>query len=262
MRKTTLYIKDMDCPCEENIIKMKLAGFKVSKTSADFEKRHFTIIHQDNEDEILRAIDSLNLNSSLLSSCIVDDDFLKSNSSEKTLLVYVLAINFAFFILEMTFGLLSSSMGLVADSLDMLSDSLVYIMALFVVGRSILLQKRVAFLSGVFQIFLAFVGVVEVVRRALNNAYDIDYKFMIIISFFALIANYICLKLLSKSSSDRPHIKASMIFTSNDIMINLGVILAGILVVLTGSNIPDLIIGSIVFVLVCKGAFNILSLSR
>ena len=56
--------------------------------------------------------------------------------------------------------------------------------------------------------------------------------------------------------------KASLIFTSNDVVINLGVILAGILVYWLNSNMPDLIIGTIVFIIVSKGAFRILSLSK
>lgn len=56
--------------------------------------------------------------------------------------------------------------------------------------------------------------------------------------------------------------KASMIFTSNDIIINLGVILAGVLILWTHSGIPDLVIGSIVFVLVIRGATRILALGK
>ena len=56
--------------------------------------------------------------------------------------------------------------------------------------------------------------------------------------------------------------KASMIFTSNDVVINLGVIIAGILVNRLSSNKPDLIIGAIVFVLVIQGAFRILKVSK
>ena len=86
---------------------------------------------------------------------------------------------------------------------------------------------------------------------------------MIIISIFALIANGICLYILQKSKSkEQAHIKASMIFTSNDVIINLGVIIAGILVNLLNSNKPDLFVGTIVFILVIKGAFRILNLSK
>ncbi len=85
---------------------------------------------------------------------------------------------------------------------------------------------------------------------------------MIIVSIFALIANAICLYLLQKSKSKEAHMKASMIFTSNDVIINLGVILAGLLVNWLDSNKPDLIIGSIVFILVIQGALRILKLGK
>src|SRR5690554_8209724 len=77
---------------------------------------------------------------------------------------------------------------------------------------------------------------------------------MIIVSILALIANGICLYILQKSKSkEEAHMKASMIFTSNDIIINLGVISAGLLVNWLDSNKPDLIVGTIVFGLVVQG---------
>ena len=56
--------------------------------------------------------------------------------------------------------------------------------------------------------------------------------------------------------------RASMIFTSNDVIINLGVITAGTLVYLINSSYPDLIVGTIVFVLVVIGAIRILKLGK
>ncbi|MCW8866803.1 MAG: hypothetical protein OQK08_00350, partial [Marinobacter sp.] len=56
------------------------------------------------------------------------------------------------------------------------------------------------------------------------------------------------------------HMKASWIFSANDVVINLGVILAGLLVAWTGSNYPDLVIGGIVGGIVLIGAKRILAL--
>lgn len=85
---------------------------------------------------------------------------------------------------------------------------------------------------------------------------------MIIVSILALIANGISLYLLQKSKSKDAHVQASMICTSNDVIINLGVISAGILVYILNSNKPDLIVGTIVFILVIQGAIRILKLSK
>jgi Co/Zn/Cd efflux system component len=56
--------------------------------------------------------------------------------------------------------------------------------------------------------------------------------------------------------------KASMIFTSTDVIVNLGVIVAGVIVYLTDSKLPDLTVGAIVFALVGRGAYKILQLSK
>jgi Co/Zn/Cd efflux system component len=154
-------------------------------------------------------------------------------------------------------------MGLVADSLDMLADSFVYGISLLAVGKSLIKKKRVALMAGYFQLTLAVIGFVEVVRRFLGVVDLPDFSTMIVISILALIANAICLFLLQKSKNkEEAHLQASMIFTSNDVIINLGVIVAGILVNWLDSNKPDLIIGTIVFLIVIQGAFRILKLSK
>ena len=85
---------------------------------------------------------------------------------------------------------------------------------------------------------------------------------MIIVSVMALIANVLCLYLLQKNKSKEAHMQASMIFTSNDVIINSGVIIAAILVKLINSSYPDLIIGALVFLIVAKGAYRILKLAK
>ena len=87
------------------------------------------------------------------------------DTNQRKLLWAVLAINFAFFIIEMTAGLISKSMGLVADSLDMLADSFVYGLSLFAVGGTLVRKKRIAKIAGYFQITLAIIGFVEILRR-------------------------------------------------------------------------------------------------
>ena len=162
----------------------------------------------------------------------------------------------------MTTGLVSKSMGLIADSLDMLADSSVYALSLFAVGSTLIRKKKVAKLAGYFQIVLAIIGFSEVVRRSFGMEQMPDFRTMIIVSFLALIANAICLFLLQKSKSNEAHMKASMIFTSNDVIINLGVIIAGSLVFYLNSSYPDLIIGMVVFILVIRGALRILKLGK
>ena len=254
----------MDCPSEENIIRMKLNPIQEIKSlEFDIEKRMLTVFHNGNLCDITQSLDDLNFNSSLIKTDEVGTDtIIPSEENHSSLLWKVLIINLSFFVIEILTGFISHSMGLVADSLDMLADALVYSLSLFAVGGSMLKKKRVAKLSGYFQLILAIAGMIEIIRRFLCHVEFPDFKVMIVISFFALIANGICLYLLQKSKSQEAHMKASMIFTSNDVVINVGVIIAGILGFLFESKIPDLIIGTLVFIIVSRGAFTILKLAK
>src|SRR5690606_41249499 len=89
-----------------------------------------------------------------------------------------------------------------------------------------------------------------------------DFNTMIIVSLLALMATVLCRYLLQKNKSKEAHMQASMIFTSNDVIINSGVIVAGLLVNWLASGYPDLIIGAIVFVIVARGAYRILQLAK
>lgn len=153
-------------------------------------------------------------------------------------------------------------MGLIADSMDMLADVVVYGLALFAVGGAVARKKNIAKFAGYFQIFLAIIGFTEVVRRFTSIEKMPDFQVMIIVSILALIANVICLYLLQKGKSKETHMQASMIFTSNDAIINTGVITAGLSVNWLNSSYPDLIIGAIVFIIVARGAYRILQLAK
>jgi Co/Zn/Cd efflux system component len=76
----------------------------------------------------------------------------------------------------------------------------------------------------------------------------------------ALAANITCLMLIFKSRNQGAHMKASWIFSANDVLANAGVITAGILVAVTESQIPDLVIGIIIGLVVLNGARRILLL--
>jgi len=264
MERTTFKISKMDCPSEEQMIRIKLGSVKnIRSLEFDIPNRLLHVIHSDGKIEILQQLDTLKLDTSILSSVPVTNfiTFEKQLREKKTLWI-VLLINISFFAIEIVTGLVSYSMGLVADSLDMLADSIVYGLALSAAGGTALRKNNTAKYAGFLQIILAIIGFAEVIRRFAGIEKIPDFNIMIFISILALTANIICLYLLQKDKSKEVHMKASLIFTSNDVIINSGVITAGILVNLLNSGYPDLIIGAIVFLIVVTGAYRILQLSK
>lgn len=254
----------MDCPSEENLIRMKLHGIgTIEKLEFNIADRKLDVLHRGDAARISAELDSLDFGSHLISSTDENGNITKEDDvRQRKALWTVLVINTGFFLIEMSTGIISKSMGLVADSLDMLADALVYGMSLMVVGAAVTKKKRVALWSGVLQIILAVLGISEVIRRFLGLEVMPEFQTMIIISILALLANSVSLWLLQRTRSKDAHMRASIIFSANDVVINLGVITAGLLVWWLGSSLPDLIVGVIIFLIVIRGAIRILKLSK
>ncbi len=180
--------------------------------------------------------------------------------TDRRTLILVLAINTGFFVVEIVAGLLARSLSLMADGLDMLADAFVYGLALVAIGKAASHKRRVAHISGYIQLGLAGVGFAEVLRRSVRAEAMPEPWTMAVVSLFALIGNLTCLYLLRKSKDGEAHMQASWIFTSTDAKVNVGVISAAGLVVITGTHWPDVIVGTVVFGLVLRGALRILRL--
>jgi Co/Zn/Cd efflux system component len=97
----------------------------------------------------------------------------------------------------------------------------------------------------------------DIIRRTIMGSKP-DSAFMIYVSLVALIANVICLVLLAKHKEGEVHMRATWIFTKNDVIANLGVITAGILVAYFSSAVPDLMIGCIISAVVIRGGIQII----
>jgi Co/Zn/Cd efflux system component len=165
------------------------------------------------------------------------------------------------FVAEIITGIIAESTGLIADSLDMLSDAAVYALSLYAVGKAPYIKIRAATMSGVFQIVLALGVAVEIIRRLFLGS-EPEPLYMIAVSIIALLANVLCLALISKHRDGEVHMRASWIFSKNDVIANIGVILAGILVHVLDSRMPDLLIGIIIVFVVFKGGLTILGDAR
>ena len=92
------------------------------------------------------------------------------------------------------------------------------------VGATMQRKKSVAKFAGYFQALLAVIGFAEVVRRFVGAEKMPDFQTMLAVSAIALVANIACLYLLLKNKSKEAHIRATVIFSSNDVIINTGVI--------------------------------------
>jgi len=191
-----------------------------------------------------------------MSDCGCGSD--QAEKLEQKTLIVLSAINAVMFLAELILGWLAESTGLIADSLDMLADAGVYGLSLYAVGKGIQHQAKAANISGILQIILGVGVLLEVLRRFLFGS-EPESTLMMTVGAVALVANVYCLTLISRHRDAGVHMRASWIFSTNDVIANLGVIISGGLVWLIGSRYPDLIVGAIISAVVVGGGIKILN---
>jgi len=178
-------------------------------------------------------------------------------AEERRVLRIALVLNAAMAVIGGLAGWIAQSTGLLADALDMLADATAYAIALIAIGRTALFKIRAATLSGGILLVLGVGVLVEVGRRLIYGAEPLS-EWMIGTAILSLVVNLIVLRLLAPMKSGEVHLRATWLFTRADVVANLGVILAGLLILWLGVPYPDFVIGTLIGLYVIKEAIEIL----
>jgi cation diffusion facilitator family transporter len=182
-------------------------------------------------------------------------------AEERRILRLALGLNAAMAVIGGLAGWIGQSTGLLADALDMLADAAAYSIALLAIGRTALFKIRAATLSGTILLVLGIGILFEVGRRVLYGA-DPASEWMIGTALLSLVVNLTVLRLLAPMKSGDVHLRATWLFTRADVVANLGVILAGLLVLWLSVPYPDFVIGTLIGLYVIKEAIEILRDAR
>ncbi|MFV2059687.1 MAG: cation diffusion facilitator family transporter [Gammaproteobacteria bacterium] len=176
---------------------------------------------------------------------------------EIRILKIVFVLNFGMFLIEFTAGIFSESIALLADSLDMFADAFIYALSLFALKRHEKWRVYAALSSGIIQLILGLGIALSAIYRLVLFTTP-DFKMMGIYGFIALIVNVISFWLLSRFREGNINIKASWICSRNDIIANIGVLIAAVLVYYLNSGFPDILIGISIAAIVIVSSYDIL----
>ena len=154
----------------------------------------------------------------------------------------VLWINLAMFFAQLGAGVIAHSTALLADAMDMLGDAIVYGVSLYVIGRAPAWQGRAALLKGIVMAGFGMGLVAEVVVK-LARGLTPQAEIMWVMALIALVANGSVLGLLWRHRADDLNMRSAWLCSRNDVMANVGVVLAALGVGLTGSAWPDIAVG-------------------
>ena len=172
----------------------------------------------------------------------------------------VLLINAVMFVVEFGAGIRAASLSLTGDSLDMLGDALVYASSLYVIHKSAKAQAGAALLKGLIMFLFAIAVFARATYQLFAGAIP-EGSIMGAVGILALLANLLCLLLLTRHRNDNLNMSSVWLCSRNDIIANTSVLAAAILVLFTHSILPDLAVGLLLTIVFAKSAGNVLSQS-
>ena len=179
-----------------------------------------------------------------------------SPEKRKTLWV-VLWLNVAIAIGFFAVGYFADSNALLANGLDNSSDAIVYALSLLALTRSRTWKRGAARFSGIMLLVFSAGVIFDAYRRFVEGS-DPGGMLMMAMALVAGLVNLYCLRLLQKVENKDVNMRAATTFSFNDFISNGGIIIAGIVVLITGANWPDLVVGIAVACIALYGGVQIL----
>lgn len=180
---------------------------------------------------------------------------------QRRTLLAVFWINALMFAIMLFVALLSQSTSLFADSFDNFGDAFTYAISLYAIQRSQQTKARVALLKGVLILLAAVLVIVQIIRSLMLTSVPV-FELMGVFSALALLANSICVWLLWRHREDDINMSSVWECARNDIAANLSVLLAAVLVWLSGERWPDTLIAVGLAILLLRSGFGVVQRSR
>lgn len=177
--------------------------------------------------------------------------------SQRRTLWIVLAINVALTLGFAIAGVIGDSSSLLANALDNASDSMVFVLSLIALKHGLGWKIGAARVSGYMLLLFAAGILVDALRRFIDGSAPLGPSIMLM-GIIGAVANALCFWLLHRLRHKNVNLRAATTFSFNDFASNGGLFIAGGLVLWTGSNWPDLLVGVAVAALAIKGGVEIL----
>lgn len=188
-----------------------------------------------------------------MSGCCEDKSFDGSSPAYRRALWAVIAINAVMFFVEMSAGMMSGSQALKADALDFAGDTATYTLSLLVIGASLKTRAIASLIKGGSLAIIALTVLGMTILRMLDGTPP-EATTMGIIGFIALMANATSVVILLRWRDGDSNVRSVWLCSRNDAIGNVGVIMAGGLVAVTGSVWPDLVVALLLASLFLKSA--------
>lgn len=148
-----------------------------------------------------------------------------------------------------------------ADALDFVGDGLISFLGLIAVGWGLAARAKAALIQGVFLALLGL-GVIGATLYRIFTAYEPETMLMGGFAVVALIVNVLAAAVLIPHRKGDANVRAVWLFSRNDAIGNVAVVIAAVLVWWLGTPWPDLIVAFAVAGLFLQSAWSIIRDAR
>lgn len=168
----------------------------------------------------------------------------------------VVGLNAGFGVIEAVGGFLAESQALQADSLDFLGDGLITFVGLLAIRHGARWRARAALLQG---LFLGALGLGVLIGTAIRLASSAapEAAAMGLLGAIGLMVNLAAAAALLPYRHGDVSARAIWLFSRNDALGNIAVVVAGGLVAATGTHWPDVVVAFIIATLFLQSSTSI-----
>ena len=192
-----------------------------------------------------------------MGDCCDDFEAQALEARQRKVLVTVLLINLATFIMMVAASVHSGSSALLSGTLDNLGDALTYALSLATVGAATVVKARVALFKGMLISLAAIVVASQIVWRLQDPTAPI-VETMGAAALLNLLANLVCLALLTPHRHEDVNMASVWECSRNDVYEGVAVIVTTVLVWITSSGWPDILVATVLLILFARSALRVL----
>ena len=173
----------------------------------------------------------------------------------------VVILNAGYGVVELFGGFLSDSQALKADALDFLGDGLITFLGIIAIGWGLAWRARSALVQGIFLGVLGLAVLGNTLLR-LRDGYIPESELMGLFAIVALVINIAAALVLMPHRAGDANARAVWLFSRNDALGNLAVVIAAGFVALLDSAWPDLIVAFVIAGLFLQSSLSIIRDAR
>lgn len=173
----------------------------------------------------------------------------------------VVVLNVGYGVVEMIGGLLAASQALKADALDFLGDGLITMLGLLAIGWSLAWRARAALIQGLFLGALGLAVLGNTAFRVMAQQ-EPQAEAMGLLGAVALTVNLAAAAVLIPHRTGDANVRSVWLFSRNDAIGNLAVVIAAGMVAWLGSAWPDLVVAAVIAGLFLQSSWSIIGDAR